>query len=69
MEGIVALIGGLLGLLLVLWFFIFLPADMARNRNRSALGWVLMSVLFSPILAILLLALLGKAPSDERAAQ
>jgi hypothetical protein len=56
----------LASLLVVLWLFILLPAGMAKNRGRSAFGWVLLSLLFSPILACLLLWLLGNNPNGQR---
>jgi hypothetical protein len=36
---------------------------MASNRGRSALIWVLVSLVFSPLLAIFLLLVLGRAAS------
>lgn len=51
----------LVGLVLAVWFIILLPMEMANSRNRSAFGWVLVSVFFSPLLAILLLWLIGPA--------
>jgi len=44
-----------------LWLYILLPADMAERRNRSQLIWVLISIFGSPILACLLLLVLGDA--------
>lgn len=71
LEGLLTLvIGGLalavLGffLWLMLWLFVLLPADMAKERNRSATNWVLISLFVSPVLAILLLMALGPAPDD-----
>ena len=55
-----------LALYLVIWFYILLPADMATKRGRSAFGWVLVSLLFSPVLACLLLWLLGADPNQRR---
>ena len=52
-------------LYLGLWIYVLLPADMARDRHRSAFGWVLMSLLFSPVLACLLLWLLGENPNQR----
>lgn len=57
------LLAVLFGLWLVLWFMIFLPAGMARKRNRSAVIWVLISLFGSPILAVLLLLALGNSPA------
>ena len=53
----------LLALLFVLWLCVLLPAGMARKRNRSAFIWVLISLLGSPILAVLLLLALGNSPA------
>lgn len=37
----------------------------AASRNRSVVGWVLLSLLISPLLALILLAFLGKpSPSS-----
>ncbi|WP_281842857.1 hypothetical protein [Sinisalibacter aestuarii] len=62
MEGILTLIFGLLIFAGMLWLYIFLPADMAARRNRSAFVWVLISLVGSPLLAILLLIALGASP-------
>ena len=62
-EGLFVLIFGLAALYFTLWLFILLPARMAEARGRSALGWVLVSIFFSPILACLLLWLLGDNPN------
>ena len=45
----------------IVWLLFLLPADMARDRNRSPFAWVLISLIFSPFLAILLLIVLGDA--------
>lgn len=45
----------------VLWLYIILPMQMAEERNRSQLGWVLVSLFFSPFAAIILLWLMGDA--------
>ena len=63
MDSILRLIYLLMFLWLALWFFILLPAKSARERNRSPLIWVLISLFGSTILAILLLIALGDAPS------
>ncbi|TBX23542.1 hypothetical protein TK43_11985 [Roseovarius sp. JS7-11] len=43
------------------WFCIVLCARMAKDRNRSPFFWVLVSLVGSPLVAILLLLLLGEA--------
>ena len=66
-ETIFPIIFGLAALFFVLWIYILLPAGMATKRGRSAFGWVVLSLLFSPILACLLLLLLGDNPNAQRA--
>ncbi len=61
-EGFLFLIVGLAALYITLWLFILLPARMAEARGRSAIGWVLVSLFFSPLLAVFLLWVLGDAP-------
>ncbi|MCF1710387.1 hypothetical protein L0V05_16375 [Tabrizicola sp. J26] len=61
-EGFLFLIAGLAALYITLWLFILLPARMAEARGRSAIGWVLVSLFFSPLLAVFLLWVLGDAP-------
>lgn len=53
-------------LYVILWIYILLPAGMATKRGRSAFGWVVLSLLFSPVLACLLLLLLGDNPNAPR---
>lgn len=45
--------------LFVFWLYILLPVGMASRRNRSALVWVLISLVVSPFVAVLLLLVLG----------
>lgn len=52
----------------MVWFVIFLPAGMAKKRNRSAVIWVLVSILLSPFVAIVLLLLFGKNETYRSAA-
>ena len=40
-------------------FWIHIPASMARNRGRSALGWVLLAWVLSPLWIIIILLILG----------
>lgn len=64
-EALFFLIFGLAALYFILWIYILLPARMAEARGRNAFGWVLLSILFSPILACLLLWLLGNNPNHQ----
>lgn len=41
------------------WIVIYVPATMAINRDRSAVLWVIVSLLITPLLSILLLWILG----------
>lgn len=51
---------GSIAALLFLWFFwVRLPAQMARKRGRSALGWVLLTWILSPIWTAILLLIVG----------
>lgn len=54
-NGLGAALFALFALFIVFWFVVLLPAGMARRRNRSALVWVAISIVGSPILAMLLL--------------
>ena len=63
-NGLLALLCLFLGFWFGLWLYVLLPVDMARNRNRSAFIWVLISLLGSPILAVLLLLALGERSPD-----
>jgi hypothetical protein len=58
-DGLSSIIIGLVALLIVAWIYIFLPAGMAARRNRSQFIWVLISLVGSPILACLILLVLG----------
>ena len=49
----------LLVLIFVFWLYIIVPAQMAGRRDRSVIGWVLISVIFSPLIAIIALMVLG----------
>ncbi len=59
MDGFVGGIVALLALVFVLWLYIFLPASMATSRGRSALGWVVLTLMFSPIITVIALLVLG----------
>lgn len=61
-EGFLAVFFGLAALYFMLWLFILLPARMEEARGRSAFGWILVSIFFSPFLAVFLLWLLGGLP-------
>lgn len=64
-EVLFSLLLALAALYFVVWFFVLLPAGMAEVRGRSAFGWVLVSLVFSPIMACLLLWFLGDGPNQQ----
>ena len=45
----------------VIWLSIVVPMKMANNRGRSALLWVVISLLVSPLVAIIALFAMGDA--------
>ena len=57
-EGFILFLG-LIGLVVAWLFWIHIPAKMARTRGRSALGWVLLTWILSPLWTIILLLILG----------
>lgn len=59
------LLGLLLALAFTFWLYIWLPASMAADRGRSSLGWVFLTIIFSPIITIIALLVLG--PTVEMA--
>ena len=58
-EEISSTIAIILALIFILWLYIFLPAKMARKRGRSAIGWVLLFWIISPLWGIIVLLVLG----------
>ena len=65
MEGMAGGIGVLLMLVFAFWIYIWLPASMAADRGRSSVGWVILTILFSPFITISALLVLG--PTVEMA--
>ena len=65
-EGLILFLG-LIGLVVAWLFWIHIPAKMARTRGRSALGWVLLTWILSPLWTIILLLILGD--SSEKIAR
>ncbi len=56
----------LLALIFGIWLYIFVPAKMAERRDRSVVGWVLISLIFSPFIAIIALWVLGHPYRPDR---
>ena len=42
---------------LILWFFVF---KLAKSKNREPFVWILVSVIISPLIILLILALMPK---------
>lgn len=68
METLILYVLGIAAFGLMMWFIVWLafllPAEMARERSRDPVAWVLVSLLGSPFLAIFLLWFLGEASQD-----
>lgn len=62
---LVGAVAGFAVLFFIVWLYVLLPSDMARERRRDPMVWVLISIVGSPLLAILLLMALGDAPTNE----
>ncbi|TQD33262.1 hypothetical protein FKW81_14770 [Rhodobacter capsulatus] len=65
MDGTAGGIGVILILAFIFWLYIWLPASMAADRGRSSVGWVILTLLFSPFITIIALMVLG--PTVEMA--
>ena len=59
-----AIIAVVVGIFLMIWF-VLLPYNMAKDRGRSGGLWLLFGLLANPLIAIILLALLGDAESER----
>ena len=58
------ILGGIVVLYLVYLIWIKIAYKMAKNRHRDPLGWVLLSIFVSPVLAWIILALAGDQKSE-----
>lgn len=58
-EDGVLILFAILALLFLWYFWVRLPAQMARKRGRSALGWVLLFWIISPFWGVILLLIVG----------
>lgn len=50
---------GILGLIIFLSLWIFLPINMAKKRGRSQFGWCVVFFIITPIWGAILLAIVG----------
>jgi hypothetical protein len=62
LDSVAGFLAALVFLVVVYQLYIGIPVRMAQNRRRSALVWVLIGIVGSPLLGILLLYALGPAP-------
>lgn len=58
-DDLAIVIGAIVALLFLWYFWVRLPAQMARKRGRSALGWVLLFWFLSPLWGAILLLVVG----------
>lgn len=58
-EDAILIIAALVSLIFLWYFWVRLPAQMAKKRGRSALGWVLLFWFLSPIWGVILLLIVG----------
>ena len=61
LESILSILLMVLAVAFFVWLVIIVPINMARNRDRSPVIWVLVSIFLSPLVAIGLLLVLGDA--------
>jgi hypothetical protein len=55
----------IVGLLCIIyWLYIGITKRMAENRNRDPLGWVLLSIIVSPLLTWIILLIVGYKHDD-----
>tara|TARA_B100001142_G_C14037528_1_gene540743 strand:- start:290 stop:511 length:222 start_codon:yes stop_codon:yes gene_type:complete len=53
-------------ILLVLLVFGFIIFKVAKSKNREPAGWILTSVIISPIIILLILALMPPIPGKKK---
>ena len=58
-EGLLSLLMFVFILWFVIWICILLPANMARTRGRSSVGWVIFGLVTNPLFACLVLWMIG----------
>lgn len=57
---------GPLAVLFFLWLWVIVPAKMAKKRHREPAIWVILSVIASPLVAIVALLAVGDGDSINR---
>ena len=53
-------------ILLVYIVFGFVLFKVAKSKNREPIGWILVSIIISPILVLLVLALMPSLPGKKK---
>jgi hypothetical protein len=59
MDLIFAAASTIFAFILVGWLYFWLPMTMAETRGRSSVGWVVLTIVFSPVVSIVALLVLG----------
>jgi len=54
-----------IAVLFMLWLYFVLPVNMAQDRNRSPVVWVILTLVLSPWI-LLILFVIGNAPEEGR---
>ncbi len=65
-EEFILIIAIIIILIFILCVYIILPIKMAKRRGRSAIGWVLLFWIISPLWGIILLLVLGDSKQKIR---
>lgn len=65
-EESITVIAAIIAIILILWLYILLPVRMARKRGRSAIGWVLLFWIITPLWGIIVLLVLGDSKRKIR---
>lgn len=65
-EESLTVIAAIIAVILILWLYILLPVRMARKRGRSAIGWVLLFWIITPLWGIIVLLVLGDSKRKIR---
>ena len=53
----------IVGIWILLTFFIF---KLAKSKNRHPLGWILVSIITSPVLILIILAIMPSLKSEKK---
>ncbi|WP_435086987.1 hypothetical protein ACIJYD_03125 [Candidatus Pelagibacter bacterium nBUS_33] len=53
-------------ILIVYGLFIYGIFKLAKSKNRDPAGWILASIIISPLIVIIILAIMQKLPSKKK---